>query len=198
MTDYYKVLGVPKQATQDEIKRAYRKLAKETHPDVNPNKDAQEKFVVIGEAYAILGDPEKRKTYHYRIARMQREVIRRRAEAQTRANSKQSSKDFNSGREYDEWVRQAREKAQSHAGMSYADFKKSRFFRTEAKLYLILQQFVFAFTILLSIFIMAIPTLLMFNFKWWLIFLTLGTVPLGMKLITEARKGLNILKKEFS
>ena len=62
--DYYKVLGVSKGATADEIKKAYRKLAKEHHPDANKNNpSAEDKFKEIGEAYEVLKDPDKRKKY---------------------------------------------------------------------------------------------------------------------------------------
>lgn len=62
--DYYKILGVPKNATQDEIKKAYRKLAVKYHPDKNPgNKEAERKFQEINEANEVLSDPEKRKKY---------------------------------------------------------------------------------------------------------------------------------------
>lgn len=62
--DYYKVLGVERNATEDEIKRSYRKLALEHHPDRNPgNKSAEEKFKEINEAYQVLSDPEKRTRY---------------------------------------------------------------------------------------------------------------------------------------
>jgi curved DNA-binding protein len=62
--DYYKILGVERNANKDEIKRAYRKLALKTHPDRNPgNKKAEEQFKDINEAYQVLSDPEKRARY---------------------------------------------------------------------------------------------------------------------------------------
>lgn len=62
--DYYKILELPKTATADEIKKAYRKLARKYHPDINPNdKEANKKFQEINEANEVLSDPEKRKKY---------------------------------------------------------------------------------------------------------------------------------------
>src|ERR671918_1112959 len=62
--DYYAVLGVPASASQDEIKKQYRKLAAKHHPDKNPNDSkAAERFKEISEAYQVLGDAEKRKQY---------------------------------------------------------------------------------------------------------------------------------------
>lgn len=62
--DYYKILGVAKNAEQKDVQKAYRKLARQYHPDINPNnKEAEEKFKEINEAYEVLGDAEKRSKY---------------------------------------------------------------------------------------------------------------------------------------
>ena len=61
--DYYAVLGVPKDASQDDINKAYRKLARRYHPDVNREPNAETRFKEVNEAHAVLGDPEKRPKY---------------------------------------------------------------------------------------------------------------------------------------
>lgn len=61
--DYYKILGIPRDATQSDIKRSYRKLALKYHPDKNKNRDATKKFQDIGEAYSVLSDERKRRNY---------------------------------------------------------------------------------------------------------------------------------------
>ncbi len=62
-SDHYEVLGVPKEASPEEIKKAYRRLARELHPDVNPSPDASERFKLVTHAYDVLSDPQQRQQY---------------------------------------------------------------------------------------------------------------------------------------
>ena len=96
--DYYTVLGVPRTASDKDIKTAYRKLARKHHPDVNPgDKTSESLFKEIGEAYSVLSDPEKRKKYDRwgttgtRSTRPGRRRQRRRQPAATRYTSRRPS-----------------------------------------------------------------------------------------------------------
>lgn len=192
LPDYYKILGIAQAASSEEIKLSFRKLAKAYHPDVSQLPDAGERFREINEAYAILGDEGKRKAYHLQLRR-EREN-QHRPFAQQNASRTARPQQPASGREYDEWVRQAKDRAEQAARMSWKDFERTRFDETELKMYFILQLFMFGFAGLLALFLMVFPVLLMFNFHWMLIFMCLGTVPLGMKLLSEAQKGFKVIK----
>src|SRR4051812_35755092 len=61
--DYYAIMGVPRDATADQVKQAYRKLARKFHPDVSKEADAEARFKDVGEAYEVLRDPQKRAAY---------------------------------------------------------------------------------------------------------------------------------------
>ena len=63
MSDHYEVLGISKNASTEEIKKAYRKLARELHPDVNDSQEAQERFKLVTHAYEVLGDDQARRRY---------------------------------------------------------------------------------------------------------------------------------------
>src|ERR1700693_4099583 len=97
--DYYQVLGVAKNASEKDIKSAYRRLARKWHPDANPKnpKEAEEKFKEIAEAYEVLGDPEKRKKYDALGADWQRASEQAAAQRRYRAQSGAEETSFNFG-----------------------------------------------------------------------------------------------------
>ena len=107
--DYYKILGISKNATEPEIKKAYRKLARKLHPDINPDdKEAHAKFQQLNEANEVLGNPEKRKKYD------------------------KYGKDWERGEEYDQYQRQnansnRQQQSGGFGGGDFSDFFSSMF-----------------------------------------------------------------------
>ncbi|WP_194974203.1 J domain-containing protein [Aquiflexum lacus] len=110
MKNYYLILGLNENASQEEIKRAYRKLALQWHPDKNLSPEAHEKFIEINEAYLVLSDPIKRSTFD--------QILNSSKQVNT-AKPKSESYDF------EEFVNEAREKAKKYAGFSFDEFSKS-------------------------------------------------------------------------
>ncbi|WAC39408.1 J domain-containing protein [Pedobacter sp. SL55] len=108
--DFYKLLEIDRSASTGDIKKAYRKLARKYHPDLNPNnKEAEKKFKEINEANAVLSDPEKRKKYD------------------EHGNNWQHAEEFEKARQQQSQNQQKRKTSQSFAGEDFSDFFGSMF-----------------------------------------------------------------------
>src|ERR1700755_2388692 len=96
--DYYKILGIEKNASEDDIKKAYRKLARKHHPDLNPNdKEAHKKFQQINEANEVLSDAEKRKKYDAYGENWQHAEAYEKAQQQAGRSGRQRGSGFGTG-----------------------------------------------------------------------------------------------------
>lgn len=137
--NYYKILGVPRNASKIEIKKAYRKLALQLHPDRNKSPDAHEKFVELNEANLILSDDEARSKYnreyeHYfepqtssnfssepkqqQKQREPEETVRSGQQNQRRPNAQFEDEELN------RWAKNARKQGESFAKMAFEEFSK--------------------------------------------------------------------------
>lgn len=123
--NYYQILGVSKQATKIEIKKAYRKLALEFHPDVNNSADAHEKFISINEAYLILFDNEARIKYDieytYHIKNNSHFRTEPGAKEEEIRNQSPQSEIFEDS-DLNDWSSKAREQGAEYARMVFQDF----------------------------------------------------------------------------
>lgn len=115
MKDYYKILGVDFDADDEDIKRAYRKIALKYHPDKNSSDDATEKFIKATEAYEVLIDPKRREEYDSFYEAGSHDPKMSQSE---RNNYKEKEKD---------WSKYGREKAKEYASMQYVKFTKRAF-----------------------------------------------------------------------
>jgi DnaJ-class molecular chaperone len=182
---YYDILGLRASATHDEIKRAYRKKAMESHPDVNPAPGAADAFLQVNEAYAILSDTQKRQVYNQKL----RDQVAQ-AAGNAYAQNSQAARD----EAYRQWVQQARAQAAASAKMNYQDFKRSRFAKREASVFFYLQFLVLGVLFLLGCLFLAAPIAAMIAIDWKAIFLALVSVPIAMKIFEEGVKGYKELR----
>ena len=116
LKDYYKILGIEKEASTFEVKRAYRDMAKKYHPDVNSTPEAKEKFILMTEAYEILAEPKKRHFYDLHFG-AQGKMSRAYRESRTKTAA------------YNEWLASARKRAADRSQMAYDEFLKSPFYK---------------------------------------------------------------------
>jgi hypothetical protein len=118
MKDYFGILGLTADATEADIKRAYRRLAREWHPDVNPSPDATARFVEINEAYELLSDEELRRAYSWKTSNSRadfEEQIRREAIFRMWMRDRQAD---------------SRSRAYQYANASFDEFENSPIYRT--------------------------------------------------------------------
>lgn len=108
MTDYYAKLGILKEASNTEIKKAYRKLALKYHPDINKEANAHQKFIEIQEAYEILSDSYKRSVY---------DNLNKKAKEKSEPVTKEENDSFY------KWKAEANEKAEEYSKMDFKEFK---------------------------------------------------------------------------
>lgn len=137
--DYYQILGVPKTATEKEIKSAYRKLARKYHPDLNPNdKDAEQKFKEINEANEVLSDPESRKKYdkygeNWKHGEEQEKAQQQWQQQQQQGQRRSSQQDF-SGEDYSDFFESMFGGARSAAGQGRSPKFKGQDYNAELHL----------------------------------------------------------------
>ena len=161
MKDFYAVLGITPNSTESEIRMAYRRLAKQYHPDVNKAKNAHEKFIEISEAYEFL-------------------ISHSLQQKESSESEEQNASDYRASEEYNRFRQAAREKAEQHAKMRFEAFKKQH----EAFQKSGLNDLILLFTVIsriaiipLFLFLLLLPVWTALNNEWTMIFLFLITWP---------------------
>jgi len=122
---FYSILGVSRDVTSKEIKKAYRKLALETHPDRNESADAQERFIEIHQAYLILTDEDARAKYDAKLNQSESEESQPNAHHYKSTNGQYRSPSQVADEVFNSWVRNAREQAYKMANLNYGEFKEA-------------------------------------------------------------------------
>lgn len=182
MSTYYDILGIKHTATEAEIRTAFRRKAKETHPDVNSAAGAANLFMRVNEAYEILIDPRKRSIYDDRLKATARpKPSSGPAQPNPRAQPKPDPR--NNAREYDEWVNRARAQAQQRAKMNYQEFERSTAEKISDRFFSWLMVPLMGVGILLLVGFMALPLALMIFRTWWMGIFAAGTIPVGLRAI---------------
>lgn len=127
MKNYYQILGISKNASQSEIKGAYRKAALFWHPDKNKSPNAKDKFIEIQEAYEVLIDAEKRQIYNslfFKSTSYSEENKESQTKPNYTANENNKTTSFQENKEYqkfEDWLSNIRKKAKKKANMPYVD-----------------------------------------------------------------------------
>ena len=166
--NYYKILGVKPNASSGEIKRSFRKLAKELHPDVNDSQDAHNRFTGVNEAYEILSNLRKKYIYDLR--------------ANFTDSPRPHSTAANTQRQYDGWVKDAQSRAAYHSHLGYEAFLKTRFYKTASAVSSIVGLAAFSF----GVFLCFIPVVRYYTINqpealWALLY----CVPVGLAFIAS-------------
>lgn len=145
MKDYYRILHLAEGAGEQEIKKAYRQLAKRYHPDVNPSANARLRFIEVNEAYEFLSDPTRRASFRAKRQMSDQERMRREAVYRDWVNRQQNA---------------ARQTAENNAGKSMDDFMQTRIYRT-AMVVNRFYKYIFLFVGAIMIFVPMIKYMLM-------------------------------------
>ena len=124
--DYYKILSINRNATIEEIKKAYRKLALRWHPDVNKNPNAHEMFISINEAYLILSDEEARTKYNIEYDLCYATKLEPAVEYQSKADNTEPkhTQHVYQSQDLNNWAKSAKRQAEKYAFMSFSEFSK--------------------------------------------------------------------------
>jgi hypothetical protein len=118
LVNYYQILEIEVSASEQEIKRAFRKLAKKYHPDVNHSSDAPDRFKKVYMAYEVLSDPYKKRLYD----ELKEESQQQYSHAEQASSAHNSGFNYDAG--FDEWEYRAQQRAEHYADMGYEQFKK--------------------------------------------------------------------------